>query len=708
MGKAVLLLFTAIVVSTTFVGLNQNALRQMSDATHSVPQAQSTARNYAETARSAVVSAMVGSATFRDRNDVAADIGMDGGGAVAYGGGHYALTDYSLNSGRDTVSFTVTGQAYHTRRKDASGATGWSYVRHSIRSLFAMEAPTLSCLPISGSHILMNLNEDANLNCPTTYEPIVNAARYEDYNLREVFDIPVAQVLADHKEKIEETDGNKGGGAQTLADTSFLADRGVPLGDDIISAVSDRTCNPAASVTFNGGYTTVDNRNYGYNGGQPRVVHVRGDLTIQADHSFSGTGLLFVEGDLTVLGRLRWKGIVYARSGNDLMKVDLDNARRVDIDGSLLVDHDAPPAGGHMDLTAVRRLDGDWTTPASDSTDRQWGNGKPWFEHTHRYSSANSAGTEGTARVIFRDNRVALNQDGEHESYTHFHDTLTRLDTTEVYLQLDNFRNTGAGLIGAILNGVKCSGSIRRGFGDACAAPGNPHRTRTFRATQLDSLGFTVRSLRLLSKHIDREPINDPTGEVMGCSAPYPDPIALQVRNGQCTSNDRPMTVAGLYNRDGALRIQIRRKHDDAILYEAMPYWHSKHDGHSQHEDEEEEWNDWVAQVRAGGFYGLEFDANHRLDVSMSPNLVEETLQCLGIGDTEVTHVSTVSYAEAPHTETEQECDAYDNGIGNGLDCAPGNSGTTPGGGGGIPGGGGGIPGGGGGIPGGGGGIPNP
>ena len=690
MGKAVLLLFTAIVVSTTFVGLNQNALRQMTDATHSVPQAQSTARNHAETARSAVVSAMVGSATFRERDEVTAAIGMDGGGAVAYGGGHYALTDYFRTSGLDTVSFTVTGQAYHTRRKDTSGAMGWSYVRHSIRSLFAMEAPELSCLPISGSHVTLDLNEDAVFNCPRTYEPIVNTARYADYKLKEVFGTDVEDVLPVHKLAIESTEGNKGNGVLARADTARLDPRGVPLGDEIGDAADLAKCNPGSSVTDTVSVTTSGNKNYGYHGGSPRVVRVKGDLTIRENDWFSGTGLLFVEGDLKVLGRLRWKGVVFVRSQNELMKVDLDNAKLVNIDGALLIDHDAPPASGHMDLTAVRRLDGNWTTPASDSTDRDWGVNKPWLEHTHRYSSANSAGNEGTARVIFRDNRVGLDEDGEHEGYTHFHDTLFKLDTTEVYLEIQNYRNTGAGKIGAILNGVKCIGSVRSGFGDACAASGNPYRTRPFRANQLDSLGFTVRSLRLLSQHIDRTPIKDPTGEVSNCSVPYPDPIALNVRDGVCVSEDRPMTVAGLHNRDGALRIQIRRRHGDAILYEAMPYWHSKHAGHSQYQDEQEEWNDWVAKVR-GGFYGLEFNANHRVNVTMSPNLVEETLQCLDIGHTKVTHVSTVSYAENPHTETEQDCEAYDNGIGNGLDCAPGNSGTTPGGGADNPGQGGGV-----------------
>ena len=701
MGKAVLLLLLAVVVSSTFLSLNQSALQQATNRTHSEAQAQSFARNYAETARSSVASAMIGLENFRSEEDVLNAIGMDGGRAVAYGGGHYALSDYTfLDATQRLLTFSVTGQAYHTRRAAADGAEQWAFARHTIQSTYEMALPDVSCFPLAGSHMALDLaggtNGTSTIECPEDYEPLVNAARHHDYNVNDAFG-DVDGMLTDLKNEIDATNGNKGNGTDTTSLNAGLDDRGVPLGDDISEALAGVDWGLSRNVVFSGDHTTSGNENYGYNPMQPHVVHIqktpsqKGSLTIASGDRFRGSGLLLIEGDLTVLGRLEWKGIVYIRSSHDLLQVNLNDAEEVDIDGAFLVDHDAPPAGGHMDLTIVHQLDGTWETPATTPGQRGWGNGWPWTLHRHRYNHDEPGENgRGSARVVFRDGDVPIGTNGaEHEAYTGFHSLLQYLGDDEIYLQLENAEHTGASLINFWVNGTDCSGSVRAGFDPDCQAPDNAHRSRPFQASQLDSLRLDVRSLRLLSRHVDREPLNDPDGEVSGCNDPYTDDLQLQTNGaGQCVAYDRPRAVAGLYSRDGALSLQVRRANGDSLLYEAMAYWHSKHANHSQYLQEVAEQQEWLDNLAAGGFYGMEIDgATDNFRLTMDMDLVRATTDYLGIDtDPMIRHIRTVSYADASHNETDQECDAYDNGIGNGLDCAPGNSGTTPGGGGGVPG----------------------
>ena len=84
--------------------------------------------------------------------------------------------------------------------------------------------------------------------------------------------------------------------------------------------------------------------------------------------------------------------------------------------------------------------------------------------------------------------------------------------------------------------------------------------------------------------------------------------------------------------------------------------------------------------------YGVMLDQGDHLTITYGAEHVSDALDCLGFFNKKLIHLG--SYKTTPDDEetgvpndngSDEECESYNNGGGNGIDCAPGNSGNTPG-----------------------------
>ena len=347
----------------------------------------------------------------------------------------------------------------------------------------------------------------------------------------------------------------------------------------------------------------------------PRIVRVAGPLTVPTGATLTGNGLLIVEGDLNVFGTLRWDGLVLVTTPAQRVAVNLPGT--VQIRGSLLVDQEAPPPGGHTDLTVNRDLTGAWATPAGTPGTAREG-GFSWaLRHTHRIE----------ASIPDRTFYFAEAASNRHESATRFEQTLAAAGG-QVYLRLLNPANHGAASVRVRLRGTDYAGSAAAGFPPDLARAGDPFATESFNPSELTDLVVQVRSLRLLAHLTDRE-----TSGVLPSMAEW-------MSGGRCSN--RPACVGQLAGRDEALAVQIVRASDNRPVYDASLYWHTKDALHTEYAQEQAADAAWRAGL-AAGTYGARVTLGAGTALTFSLARMAPIAARLGLAGNAVLHVGSVS-----------------------------------------------------------------
>lgn len=401
----------------------------------------------------------------------------------------------------------------------------------------------------------------------------------------------------------------------------------VELYGDILSAFNSQ------DVSFDAATTLASNQTYGQRSSSSvrdaRIVRVEGDLRVPAAVTVEGNGVLLVEGNLVVEGTLRWDGLVYVRSFEQEVQVAATSGA-VEIRGALIVEQEAPPPGGHMDLTIFRDLTGQWTHPSGEID--MYSN--DWTKHTHR-----SERFIADRRVVLF-NRAAGNP---HEAYTRFAETLSRLSSADrVFFEFDNLDFDGLANFRLAAEDTLRIGSVNGGFGGFSANDVTQHRTRAFKVQDLDELVVDVQSLRLLKHHFDDETTADPEADCTWNTYPW--------RTG-CVPLNWPFNTKWLYDRGGALRVKLYHETllAEKLLYEAVFYWHRRGAWDTNERDAEIAADQrWRTDIENGIVYGtaLTFGPNVRLEFDQ-PRL-EAALRRLGYSADNIRHLGSVAKSLTP------------------------------------------------------------
>ena len=378
--------------------------------------------------------------------------------------------------------------------------------------------------------------------------------------------------------------------------------------------------DPSRDIRRNGNHTVTGKERYGrYNNRRDpdsRVVVIGGSLTIPDKNELSGNGILIVEGDLVVEGKLRWDGLVLVMDdGRDPVnqKLLVDLAGDVTIRGGMIIDQESPPPGGHTDMTINRDMGGNWTYPygcVGGGTPAQYKYGRTYefFQHTHRIDKQ----IPETRTFYFAERGT-----DRHEEYTQFRRTLDDIDSRypgeKVYVRFLNPQNHGAATFRMRVDGEDYAGSVGVGFGNRSRL-GDSWASPAFDPDDLGDFVVDVRSLRLL-RHL--------TDGTEGC-------------------DNRPRCVGASRDREGSLAVQIVRDRNDAVLYEASIYWHTHADGQPEAVQEAAADAAWRAAIRAGtANYGTEIRMGRKARLEYDVNRVAGITSRLGFNDLVIDHQGT-------------------------------------------------------------------
>lgn len=444
-----------------------------------------------------------------------------------------------------------------------------------------------------------------------------DASRFDEYRLASV--LKLSDLDADFAQPIRQARGDTPEVRIAHGMADILDQYDTPSLPELLGAAL-AAFDPSRDTRFPGAHTVSGHETYqGSGGGGPqdtRIVIVGGALTVPAGARLTGRGILIIRGNVVVEGALEWDGLVLVTDpdGPAMAAHRLVDFERGDVQirGSLMVDQQAPPPGGHTDLTVNRSLSGVWATPPGEGR-----GGRPWYLHTHRIDFQIPE-----VRTFY----FAERGRDRHEAYTALRQTLAAISAREpgepVYVRFTNHRNHGAALFRLAAGGKTYQGSVGAGFG-ANARAGDRWASPSFAPSVLNDLEVDVRSLRLLAHLTDGETPQSPS---------WP--------GGPCA--DRPACVGGLADRDGALAVQIVRDRDDAVLYEGSVYWHSKGPGHSEAVKEAATDAAWRDAIRSGAQpYGAEIKLGPRVRLEYDVAQTSGITQRLGFGALSVRHLRT-------------------------------------------------------------------
>ena len=720
MGKSLLLLLTAFILGGTVLSLGQLQMSQRTDDSHRENAAEAYAREVADAGRHAILADALDDGEFKP------GIAMPAAGTVyAYGGGKYELLNYTTQRDDHVAIFTIRGSfpfrvdslgdleyTHHTVTSTyewsepcfpgplmlnspapvlakANGssistestcggdpATGHIYFDAAQHSAYRMEdmengalslgtfqsglTDSLGTMTMTGSGGLAMMGVD-NENWAGGPTPSANSV-YEEHTAPQPRAImgKVRSMVGDSEKEIP-------GIAPTLNIDALLALGVVPTdlrfeGSQTLGAM---TSPPATELIFG----TWAQAGSAAGPGSARIAYFEDALTIEEGFTLSGTGILLVGGDLTIDGTLNWDGLVLVYSDNDLLVVEAGENAEVNIRGSLLVEHVAPPPGGHMDFTVWRATDGTWADWRGDGTSGSRKN----LRHMHRFGNKSGgwhtgsnwtgcgddeicpvrsrpAGGDSDARLVtFRDPDKGINSNSAvHEKHTVFHNTMKELDDTEVYLVFndpearEDFNGLSTVSVTLPVGGsdVSCT-ATPVDFG-ACSQAGalNKHKSSVFEAKKIKRLEVEVASLRLLRRMINKDPIHFPASEPVACPTALSSELFVN-GDGACASNNHPGTMGVFEQRQGALRLQVRQASNDALLYEAAMYWHTKEPGHSEYDDELQADQDFYAAVVDGEAYGARLDMGNALTLSFDAPRIGDIVERLGFDAPGVAHTGS-------------------------------------------------------------------
>ena len=590
MGRLLLLLIAGAVLGTYTLAAGRPDLAAAGSERET--QSAALAREVASAAHAAAAGDMVDPATRRFRAALTLPAEM------RFGADRARLDGYRLEDDGRTAVVTVTGYAGGVAHRVTS--------RYRL-SISDFPGPLWLDTPVATAVVdpAARIATDGG-----TARPVyLDATRHAAYRLGS--SIPLASMESALGAQVRRAGANlsvQNGMAAVLAATS------TPTLAELYGTALSRF-DAARDVVIAGGHVVSGTETRGNvdnaDAPDPRIVRITGPLTVPTGATLTGNGLLIVEGDLNVFGTLRWDGLVLVTTPAQRVAVNLPGT--VAVRGSLLVDQEAPPPGGHTDLTVNRDLTGAWATPAGTPGDYSWA-----LRHTHRIETS----------IPDRTFYFAEAASNRHESVTRFEQTLAAAGGP-VYLRLLNPANHGAASVRVRLAGTDYAGSAAAGFPPGLArSAADPFATRPFSPAELTGLVVQVRSLRLLAHLTDRE-----------ASGVLPS-MAEWLAGGRCTS--RPACVGQLATRDEALAVQLVRDSDDRPLYDASLYWHTKNALHPEYAQEQAADAAWRAGLAAGS-YGTRLTLGARTTLTFSLARMAPIAARLGLAGNAVAHVGSVS-----------------------------------------------------------------
>lgn len=583
-------------------------------------QNRSLAREAAEAAQAVVVGDLVDPATGRFRGALTLPQ------AFQAGGGQATVEDYSLSAdGREaTVRVAArVGTAAHrftsTYRLSPIDWLGPMVLETPYASANVEPGATIRSEPASGDRGVY-----------------VDVSRFDDYDLSSFLsEMEMAQDLrrAIPGEPVFLLRGPAMAAARDASRTPTAAD---------IRAEAIRTFRAGEDTRIESDHVVSGTERYGslgdFGSADPRIVIIKGDLRVPFGARLEGNGVLIVEGDLRIQGDMTWEGLVVVSAPEDRQHVEVDLGD-AELRGSLLVDQEAPPPGGHTDLTVFRSLDGTWEHPAGDGrrscdpatvTGAGCARNAPTpsaqshhYEHTHRVDNR-----LGSRRFVFHAT------DNVQQQYTRFKETVADLlalpgnGNLEVVLEFANPDASGAADYALTIDGATETGVIASGFN--VHSPGERYVTEPFKLRDFDELVVDVRSLRMLERLWNGKTSDSPSCDPTWSVGPF---VA------GCTINERVSALSHMRDRDGALTIRVARASDRAPLYEAALYWHTRQDQSAEEEAADQRWRE---DIRSGtADYGTELRAASGADIRLDLNQVQTALQRIGLGGVVVEHVQS-------------------------------------------------------------------
>ena len=724
MGKSLLLLLTAVILGGTVLSLGQQQIAAMTNEDHRENTAEAYTREVADAGRHAILADALLDGQFKPSGSMPTP-----GTVFSYGGGEYELVSYTTQQDDHRAIFTITGRFPYTL--DSLGNEVYS--EHTVTSTYEWSEP---CFP---GHLMFNSPApkmydvegsilDGTSECggePAYGGLYFDAAQHAAYLLEETGQAdlgiqsfagglsnalggPNGFVLADtagnqlHMMNVDNP--NWTGPSHSSNDIYEANSAPQPIAImsaargqvEMISAVTDIDAllsagTVAGDVRFEGLQTlddTTGNRSIvigTWTGGSAvlgpeaaRVAYFDNGLIIEEGFSFSGTGVLAVNGDLIVDGTLNWDGLVLVRSGNDVLSVEAGDDATITIRGSLVIDHIAAPPGGHMDLTVWRDIEGSWADLRGEN-DRP--GSRDFLRHTHRFGNVGGSylHTNGSFRdcsddedfcpvasrtpgansddrvVTFKDPATNWNaMSGVHEKQTYFHKMLKEISNEYgnelVYLTFadEEAREDRNGLASVSLalnvggTVVSCEATPVDFLN--CAQPGDRHKTQGFRVQDLRKLEVNIASLRLLRRMINYDPVYFPSGESMLACLTGQTNDLFTGAGSQCFSKNHPGTISFYQERQGALRLQLRHASNDKLLYEAAMYWHTKEPDHDEHDEEMAADAAFYAAIANGEEYGARLSVGDALTLSFDVPRIGGIVERLGFDAPGVAHTgSTVS-----------------------------------------------------------------
>ncbi|MEO0556578.1 MAG: hypothetical protein AAF170_00200 [Bacteroidota bacterium] len=607
MGKYTLLIVLSAILGGSLLTLNMRRTAGLTAQDRAEGQASVLARQIAESGQGVALAAAVSDNGFMSDVQFFASFGSD---PRAYNGGFYQADSFRSYNGGRRADIVVSGLY-------GSGASVTQHVLASSYEFDPMDFPGPIWLDVpyatTAGSPAASIDGNADIaGVNVTLNAHLDRTKYNELGGLLSFGTMQTQLqTALSGAALQISDGLKNTAKNALLGAgSLLDDLNVENAEDLYQTIigvknaSDRTLSP---VTPGTPYTVSGPVAWN---GPTTITHVTGPLTVTSTGRVDGEGVLAVDGDLVVEvgGQLEWDGLVVVRSDEDALAVELKGTAT--INGALVVNQEAAPQFGHMDVTVLRDPTGSWSTPfgltSPNPTWSSWGT-VPFYEHTHKFDDLPSADVASGLRMVrfVNDADASKNQDAA----LIFQQTLDGLGSDPVQLRFKNAGKHGHAYYTLQLTGEPLvEGPVRSGF-PADFRQGNEFTTPSFPANELESFTLDVRSLPSLKRLFDTE---------AGCDAPWP----------ICVGQDT--------QRKGALTVQLVR--NGSPVYEAAMYWHI---------NEGAEWNQhlaqlaaWEADILANGSFGTKLDLSGASITINIPNITR-LADRLGFVGNQVTQLGT-------------------------------------------------------------------
>ena len=504
--------------------------------------------------------------------------------SIVQDGGSFSVTSFDASS--STLDVTIRGEY--------DGAV------HDIRSRYQWNSYGLNPLQIKAADLNVNIASNANLDFSNIAVDDQALAELDEVLIQ---DLGLGSDLSDFglgmNDMTTELSSalNSSGNSDMSIEVIDAAQRsamekenGMFFPDQVKQMLSTyMSANPALVTTMNGSPSLPPSFGMDKSG---QVMKVTGDLDISG--SFSGQGILIVEGNLTVPAgsSFTWDGIVLVNPPSSYQNPKVDLSGTVNLNGGLIALHDAMPNSGHMDITSFRDLTGTWSFP--QGIDRKLWYWRWCFYHRHDFTSKYGNSIRYYANSA---------NDRIHEREHYLHETLKKFPASqEVFFELNNTATHGRGSLSIELKDTDLIFyPVSAGFDPIVANPGNAYRTRTFKINELKYLHLDINRLSSLKKMWDTK-------------EKYPG----------CVSTSGPLCVGYDYNRMGSLTLSLYTVNNGAEtkVYEVSMYWHRRTD---EIEDFNKKMEDLITDLKSPN-YGL--DINMGADVTFTAD--DSALSMLG------------------------------------------------------------------------------